>query len=299
MAKDHFIPQMLLRRFVERDKGRNLNVLDKLSGEMFHPAVGDFGSIKDFHTLSLNMRREFPDEGLPQIEDILNLEFEDLAAPLFKRVVESSSLSGLTPDERQVIIRFVALQWVRTPGRVFDMRAGLARISGKEEPARNLKVFGTPSTPDPLRDVGLLGIPIDAEGLANVLRRAHLALALAPGDSAVVGDNPVVAISDLELPTNVYASFAVSGPGSDAFLPISPRHILYLHTDRDAITGTSGTTLPTPLELSVDAINYLNGQQGKNAVQYVVIPRQDQITKLKADIATQQEVRFNFRRAFD
>ncbi|MBX5163115.1 MULTISPECIES: DUF4238 domain-containing protein [unclassified Rhizobium] len=299
MAKDHYIPQSLLRRFVEHDKGRNLNVLDKLSGEMLHPAVKDFGSIKDFHTLSLNMRREFPDEDLPQIEDLLNSEFEDLAAPLFARVVESSSLSGLTPDDRQVIIRFVALQWVRTPGRIFNMRSGLARMSGKEEPARNLKVFGTPTTPDPLRDVGLLGIPIDAEGLANVLRRAHLALALAPGELAVVGDNPVIALYDRELPENVYAAFLVSARGSDVFLPISPRHILYLHTDQDATTGTCGKTLPTPLELSVDAMSYLNGLQGKNAVQYLVVPRQDQIAKVKADIATQQAVRFNFKRAFD
>ncbi|MBA5805705.1 DUF4238 domain-containing protein [Rhizobium changzhiense] len=298
MATHHYIPQSLLGRFVEHDKGPNLNVLDKISGKMFHPAVKDFG-IEDFHTLSSNMRREFQGEDLPEIETLLNLNFEDPAAPLFARVVESSSLDGLTSHERQVIIRFVALQWVRTPGRIFDMRSGMARIFGEEEPARKLRVFGTPSNPDELRDFGLLGIPVDAEGLANVLRRAHLALGLAPEDSAVVGDNPVVAISDFELPTNAYASFAVSGPGSDVFLPISPRHILYLHTDRDAITGTSGTTLPTPLELSVDAMNYLNGLQGKNAVQYVVMPRQDQIAKLKVDIAAQPTLRFDFKRAFD
>lgn len=213
-------------------------------------------------------------------------------------MVESSSLGGLTPDQRQVIIRFVALQWVRTPGRIFDMRSGLASMFGQGEPARDLRVFGAPSTPDQLSDVGLLRIPVDAKGLATVLRRVHLALALAPGDFAVVGDNPVIALSDRELPENVYAAFLVSAPGSDVFLPISPRHILYLHTDQDATTGTCGRALLTPLELSVDAMSYLNGLQGKNAVQYVVMPRQDQITKLKADIATQQAVRFNFKRAF-
>ncbi|RUM05634.1 DUF4238 domain-containing protein [Rhizobium chutanense] len=299
MAKDHYIPQSLLRRFVDHDKGRNLNVLDKLSGKMLHPAVKDFGSIKDFHTLSNDMRTEFQGEDLPNIETILNLKFEDPAAPLFERVVENSSLGSLTSDERQVIIRFVALQWVRTPGRIFDMRAYLASSFGEEEPARNLRVFGTPSIPDPIRDVGLLGIPGDTEGLANVLRRAHLALALAPGGLAVVGDNPVIALSDRELPDYLYAAFLVSAPGSDAFLPISPRHILYLHTPPDAITGTCGKTLPTPLELSIDAMNYLNGFQGKNAVRYVVLPRKDQIATLEVEIAKQQALRFNFKRAFD
>ncbi|EJZ21377.1 DUF4238 domain-containing protein [Rhizobium sp. Pop5] len=297
MATDHYIPQSVLRRFVERGS-RNLNVLDKLSGVMFHPTVKDFG-IENYNTLSNDMRTEFQGEDLPNIETTLNLEFEDPAAPLFERVVENSSLDSLTPDERQVIIRFVALQWVRAPGRIFDMRTHLARSFGREEPKRNLKVFGTPSIPDPIRDVGLLGIPVDTEGLANVLRRAHLALALAPGDIAVVGDNPVIALSTLEFPEFLYAAFLVSAPGSDAFLPISPRHILYLHTDVDAITGTCGKTLPTPLGLSIDAMNYLNGLQGKNAVKFVVLPRKDQIETLKVEIAEEQALRFNFKRAFD
>ncbi|TAU88183.1 DUF4238 domain-containing protein [Rhizobium leguminosarum] len=297
MATDHYIPQSLLRRFADHDKGGNLNVLDKISGRVFHPRVEDFG-IEDFHTFSSDLRQELESSELPTLESLIGEKFESPAAPLLASVIASSTLEGLAPAERQVIIEFIALQYVRVPGRMFDLRSALARGFGDQEPARTLRVFGTPTKPDQLRDVGLLGIPIDAVGLANVLRRAHLGLALAPGDLAVVGDNPVIVHSYLELSENFYPAFLVSALGSDAFLPISPRHILYLHTASDAITGTCGRALPGPLHLSADAMNYLNGPQGKAAVRYVVMPRQDQEVQLKVDISTRTVDNFDFKRAF-
>lgn len=156
MATDHYIPQSLLRRFVEHTQGRNLSVLDKISGKIFHPAVKDFG-IEDFHTFSLDMRTEFADDNLPKVETLINENFEDPVAPLFERVVSNSSLIGLTPEERRLIIRFVALQWVRVPGRVFDMRSAMSRTFETVEPARNLRVYGTPNKPDQSRDLALMG----------------------------------------------------------------------------------------------------------------------------------------------
>lgn len=297
MATDHYIPQSLLRGFADHDKGGNLNVWDKISGRVFHPRVEDFG-IEDFHTFSSNISEVFDDIELPKLESLFNEKFESPASLLFARVIERSTLAGLTPEERQVLIQFVALQWVRTPGRTFENRSAVARILEKEEPARSLRVFGTPSKPDELRDVALLAIPIDAMGLADVLRRAHLALALAPDAMAVVGDNPVIARPAFELPTNGYAAYLVSARGSDAFLPISPRHILYLHTDLDAIRGSCGKTLSAPLRISMDALNYLNGLQGKAAMRYVVMPKQGQEAQLKVDITTQPPGNFDFRRAF-
>ncbi|TAX38539.1 DUF4238 domain-containing protein [Rhizobium leguminosarum] len=297
MATDHYIPQSLLRGFADHANGGNLNVLDKISGRVFHPRVEDFG-IEDFHTLSANTGETSDDLQLPNLETLLNESFESPAAPLLQRVIERSSLGGLTPDERQIVIQFVALQWVRTPGRTFDSRSALARMFGKEEPARSLRVFGTPTKPDQLRDIGLLAIPIDAVGLANVLRRAHLALALAPGCQAVIGDNPVIARSSFELPANGYAAFLVSAPGSDAFLPISPRHILYLHTEVDVVRGSCGRTLLDPLHLSIEALNYLNGLQAKAAVRYAVMPMQGQEAQLKVDISTQPSGNFDFQRCF-
>lgn len=296
MATDHYIPQSLLRRFADHEKGGNLNVLDKISGKVFHPRVQDFG-IEDFHTFSSNSQL-FDDVELPNLERLIGDEFESPAAPLLARVIERSTLEGLTTEERQVIIQFVALQWVRTPGRTVDNRSAFARMFETEEPARKLRVFGTPSMPDKLRDSGLLSIPIDGVGLAGVLRRAHLALLLAPGGQAVVGDNAVVARPGRVLPENFHSTFIVSAPGSDAFLPISPHHILYLHTETDVVRGSCGTTLPAPLNLSMDALNYLNGLQGKAAVRYVVMPKQGQETQLKVDISTQPPGNFDFRRAF-
>ncbi|WP_311044046.1 DUF4238 domain-containing protein [Rhizobium sp. NZLR5] len=184
-------------------------MLDKVSGRLFHPAVKDFG-VEDLHTLSSSMLESFEADELPDIEITIGGKFESPAAPLLERVVESSSLEWLTAAQRQEIIQFVALQWVRAPGRIFNLKSALAKGSDGDEPARNLRVLGTPNLPDPLRDLALIGIPIDAVGLAGVLGRAHLALALAPDNMAVVGDNPVVVHSYLELPDYLFPAFLVS-----------------------------------------------------------------------------------------
>ncbi|ANL64821.1 hypothetical protein AMC82_CH01127 [Rhizobium phaseoli] len=297
MARDHYIPQLILDRFVQLEKGRNLNVLDKVSGRLFHPAVKDFG-VKDLHTLSSGMRESFEADELPDIELTIGNHFESPAAPLLERVVESSSLEWLTAAQRQEIIQFVALQWVRVPGRLFNFRSAIAKEFDGDEPARNLRVLGTPNLPDPVRDLALMGIPLDAVGLAGVLGRAHLALALAPDNIAAIGDNPVVVHSYQGVPKNLFPTFLVSAPGIDAFLPISPKHILYLHTAENAVTGTVGKTLSSPLHLSLKAINYLNGLQGKAAVRYIVLPRQEQMAQIAADMASEEEPSFDFKCAF-
>lgn len=297
MATDHYIPQSILRRFADVDQGGSLNVFDKVDGRTFNPRVKDFG-IEDFHTFTPDLQSQFDEAEAPRLETAINLAVEDPASPVLEAVVKNSTLANITPADRESLIRFIALQSIRTPGHVFRSREWHSKVFQSEEPNRSLKILGTPQKADPMRDGVLLAMSSDVGGLAQVLNRAHLALFIVPDEFAVIGDNPVVIQNNVEVPSNLFVNFPVSAPTNDAFLPISPRHILYLHTEYDAKAGTTGNTVLEPREVNEAATRYLNLLQVRSCVRYTVIPRKHQIETVMKQLDDEQKYYFNFKSLF-
>ena len=273
-------------------------MLDKVSGRVFYPRVEDFG-VEDFHTFSREFMNQFGLERTKGLEELIGELFESPASPLLAKIVDNSRLPDLNTQERQQLVRFMALQFVRTPGHIFNLQSSMAKVLDKPEPKRSLRVLGTPSNPDPMRDRSLAAMPVTADALADVLKRAHLALLVAPSGVAAIGDNPVVVQMRYSPPPNLHGMYSVSAPGSDAFLPISPMHILYLHTDCNAVAGEIGKTIQTPKEISDDALNYLNALQANNAVRYVVFPKKGHEAQLVASLSRTQTNYYNFKSAFN
>ncbi|MEV6576503.1 DUF4238 domain-containing protein, partial [Streptomyces sp. NPDC051577] len=138
----------------------------------------------------------------------------------------------------------------------------------------------------------------DTFGLTPVLRRAHLAL-LSSDEDLLIGDDPVVIQPPPDMPENLKVTFTVSKPGHDAFLPVGPRYILYLHTEWGAKVGTVGRTVKEPHPLSSVGCEFLNRLQVQNAVRYIVLNDAAQRDVILPMLHELEHRFFLFRNLFD
>jgi len=294
MATDHYIPQFLLKRFTTPTGGLSLTVWDKVDNRIFYPNVKDFG-IENFHTFTDNEPWR-PGGETESIEEILNLAFEEPAAPILDRVIRTNTLH-LTEQERSIIIAFIALQSLRIPGHFRTIETFFAE-DGEAIP-RSLRVTGTPEKPGFMRNPKIGSIVADAIGLLPVLSTAHMALIYVGEGVLVIGDDPVVTQSPPNYPTSVKPVFKVSPPDHDVFLPISPRHVLYLYTQSNVQVGTIGKTLQAPHQVKSDAAGFLNKLQAQNAVRYVVLNSGAQRSELFSSAEIAETNFFTFRELFE
>lgn len=122
----HYVPRFLLRRFGVGKKD-HVWVYDKQTDRVFQASTGRVAAergLYDFEFQGVLMTME------PGLADL-----EAKAATATKRLVEARSLSVLTPDDRNVIATFLAVQLVRTKatraqfGHIGAMLAGWLRES--------------------------------------------------------------------------------------------------------------------------------------------------------------------------
>lgn len=307
MATDHYVPQLLLREFATPSGGESICVWDKEDDRIFYPKIKDFG-IEHFNTFARDENAPFlPD--VASIEPMLGRLVEDPAAPVIARIIRNNSLK-VSDEERQKLIVFAILQFLRTPGQlqapealankaVDELNSQDALDAGKFAPVGNfkkvIKATGSLTKPSALRNLKIASIPIDLVNLSVVMTRVHLAL-ITSDEDMVIGDDPVVV---QRLPGQLpYVLYELSAPGSDVFLPISRRHALYLHTPLEARTGVEGKTLSKPCPITSGEVAFLNDLQVKKAVRYIVLSNEEQRPAVRAALSASEGRFVDFRRIF-
>lgn len=102
--KQHYIPQFVLRRFVD-NKGK-IWVFDKQTGRHFSSNVKNAASENGFYDFDVAGEKHSIEVPLSKIEDS--------TAKSLKRIVEEESLANMTDEEKVAISRFLSIQMVRT-----------------------------------------------------------------------------------------------------------------------------------------------------------------------------------------
>jgi hypothetical protein len=107
--RHHSVPHFLLQGFAKK-KGRvwQTHVFDKRDGRKFMASTRDIMVERDFNAIKT-------EAGVVSLEGYIS-RLEDLAAPIVRRLIEAQSASILTPNDRENIALFVALQLVRGTG---------------------------------------------------------------------------------------------------------------------------------------------------------------------------------------
>lgn len=127
--RQHFTPQVLLRRFLAPAPGvTHLCQLDITTGQPQQVSVASAASRKRFYTL----RDTETDERDETIEGLFSL-IEEAAAPALEAATDSPTRT--TADQRVTLAYFAAAQLVRTPSSLARMEA-IARVVHVAEMAR-------------------------------------------------------------------------------------------------------------------------------------------------------------------
>ncbi len=249
--------------------------MEKVSGRIYGGTVADAFSVNDFNRISPEGLPHFHDlaEGKfePDLEGALDKHFEDPAGSIIKDIVQSERLE-LQAEQRFELVKFVAVQWYRTPGRFYkqkeEMRKLLPTLPMPKNKMRPLGKMGDGE--DELRDMKLFFMPFEVFNLASVLQRADIYLHKLSDGEFVLGDDPVTVFnSHMRLQSNVIVGFPISARGSEVFLPISPDLGIHLHTPLDVKRDSIGHTYREPIVLDARHRDHLNKLQLQNALFYL------------------------------
>lgn len=273
MAAHHYVPKLLLRRFSH--DGVHLHLMEKNTRRVFGGNIATSFSLSDFHRIAPDGLPQFDDLAeeklVPDVEELLGRSFEAPAAEIIKNIVQAERLD-LQPEQRFELVKFVVLQWYRTPGRFFKQQEDLRRlIPTLPQPTNKMRPLGKAGDgEDPLRDMKLFAMPMEVVNLALVLQRADLYLHKLHEGEFLLGDDPVSVVNNkIQLASNVVAPFIITTWETEIFLPISPQLGIYLHTQKDAKRGNIGRTISEPIILNAALRAPLNQLQFKNALLYV------------------------------
>jgi hypothetical protein len=248
--------------------------MEKNSRKVFHPAIKEAFSVSDFNMIDAD-GLPFGDfsEALFSIEGPLCDMFESPAAPILQRIVETRTLE-LTSEERFALVKFIAIQWARVPGRFHQIKETTRRaLPSLPIPKSKMRPLGKVGDgEDQFRDPELFFMAQDALGLASVLQRANLYLHELKEGEFIFGDNPVIVLQRIDIPTNLAVHYPVSAAGALVFLPISPEVGLHLETPLNANEEPHrrlGQTYRDAVILKPSQRDRLNQEQIANALSYL------------------------------
>jgi hypothetical protein len=246
--------------------------MEKGTRRIFGSTIANAFSLRDFNRISLDGLPQFHDlseeKVVPDVEEALDRLFEAPAGAIIKNIVQNERLD-LQPEQRFELVKFVALQWYRTPGRFFKQQEDMRRlIPTLPQPTNKMRPLGKAGDgEDPLRDMRLFAMPFEVVNLASVLQRADLYLHKLHESEFLLGDDPVSVMNPtIRLASNGVAPFTITAGGSEVFLPISPQLGIHLHTRMDVKRGDIGRTISEPIILDASHRTLLNQLQFENAL---------------------------------
>lgn len=192
----HWVPKFLIKNFADFD-GR-VFCLNIHTNEVTKPPPKNASSEPGFNDFHIDGEKI-------SFEDTLE-KIETKAAPILKRIVAGRTFAGLGPRDRQRVAEFMTVQSFRTKA----FYEGLA-----DKPDR--QTFGRTLTQ--LWESAFI--------TASEIGRRHWALMVIESNSVFyLGDNPIV-LQRTEAP-NDGSNLGFDVSGVEAFLPLSPKCVLYM-----------------------------------------------------------------------
>lgn len=203
----HYIPKFLLKNFVDTD-GR-VFCFNTQNDNVTKVPPKNAGSRLGFYEFLIRGK-------IVSFEDEFQ-KIETRAAPAFRKIVVSGTLVGLTSDERKYVAEFVAAQSFRTEA----FRKGLVGVGEKK--------------------IGEIFEQLWHSAFIisdRIEKRKWLLMKIEHDEIFYLGDQPVV-LQDTKNPAKAQ-SLGLDIQGIEAYLPLTPKHALYMpcqSTTNEIISG--------------------------------------------------------------
>lgn len=226
MAKDqHTVPKLLLRRFaVPRKKGHWIHIFDKRDGSERHQNVDNVAFERYYYDLG-----SLDDRGR-SLDTRLENDVETPAALALSRLAETERVADLTPAQREVIARFIAVQELRTRDFHSHLRQTEAVAAAAMHRAGALPEDYRPPTDDDVRRVQCEVLErLAEEAIPALLRQVWCLLKTTPEAPFVLGDAPVARQNVIRRNGDLEGGLGLGDRGVEVYLPISPTLTLQLH----------------------------------------------------------------------
>jgi hypothetical protein len=221
----HHVPQLLLRPFATPGKGKKhqVCVFDKHEGRSFRASIEKVFAERDFNTFEADNATLCLEDGIAAIENV--------AAPIFRKIVDTRTLKRLTDSDREILDAFVALQKVRgvaMRAQMLDMRAvvkqRIQQMGGDPDAIPQLRGADRPEA----IKLSALGFVRDhMQEFSKCMAVKDLVLfEPCEGGEFLLGDNPVTWHNYRDM--GPYGNLGLKVPGIELYLPLAPTLTLSL-----------------------------------------------------------------------
>ncbi len=116
MAKQHYVPQLLLRNFAMNSKKKGIYVFDKQKETSYYDGIDRISAEKGFYDLEV-------DEDLQRIENRVGT--------VIKKIIDKESLINLADGEKYLLSEFIAIQITRVKHIRTEMLKLIKNQNGK------------------------------------------------------------------------------------------------------------------------------------------------------------------------
>jgi hypothetical protein len=207
---NHSVPQFILNYFSRDGK---ICVFDKHSLKEFKLPPNRAMGERDFHNI-------YFDDLVVSFENRFT-HVENLAAPIISEIVQTKSLTNLSPMDLGTLHIFVALQLTRSKAKRLDQDAVLTEIK-RRWPDATLNPFPDRIADSELGKLSSLKIAFDnLDKFAEPLVLKHLFLMIRDcRDDVYISDNPVVMHNQSTY--GPYGNLGLAVPGIEIYFPLSP-----------------------------------------------------------------------------
>lgn len=234
----HYVPQFLLRNFGMGKKDQ-LYVFNKATDKTFLTSVRNVAAESRFY--------DFKIDGVAlTIEPALS-RIEAAAKPIVKKLAESDSLVVLSPEDRELLSVFFAIQFVRTKATRMaarDMETQFREVllhRGFDDAQLAESGFGPDEN---MRAAMAIKMVIDApKNYSRAFMEKQWLLVSAPAkDPFIIGDHPL-AMQNVAPHEGPFGNIGLMVPGIEIYFPISPMRALamWCPSTRDQILEGAAT----------------------------------------------------------
>lgn len=217
----HYVPRFYLKSFVTKPKKQSVYCYDKTKGKCFPVSTKNIASESYFYDAS--------QEDGQRIEEALN-SVESLFVPVYRKMLASEDLAGLTSDEREAVALFVVVQEHRTREKretIADMMKQLQQRLYKETLSEEFKErydidrWGAEDQVKALHLSTFKNVPLYSEIVLHmkwILFVNHTPMPLWASDHPINRFNP--------LDAKPYGNLGLICKGIEMHFPLSPRLVL-------------------------------------------------------------------------
>lgn len=228
----HYVPQFLLRNFQHKPTKNKLDakffVYDKSNSKAFLASIKTTGGERYFYETK-------NEEDIYSIEDNLCV-YEGKTAPIIRRIIDNGSLKSLTRNEKMILSKFIALQFLRGPA----IRNRLIELADLLEIKFNFfEEFGFSKPTEHEHKRNHCELVLDGVNkLSPFIYNKDWMLCDSTTSSLIIGDNPVVMYNTFSDGTGL------RNEGVEVYMPISPRYSLLILCGSVRKTITASLTKP-------------------------------------------------------